>query len=541
MRKRGLPLGLVILRYFAYVLAAALALALGTYVAFGVLVGTGAVYPANHGDTALAETSARLAELPARTTWGPSTPPCRRASGGPCSRPTAPTWPATRPSGRGTMLREAAFDGLAVEYGALSSTRYDPVELADGSVCVLTYEYMPQFTSKGLRDALPNPQNLLLGAFAVLAVLVLAGIAARAARVLSRKMAPLADAARRIEEHDLDFEVGTSGVREIDDMLGAMDEMRASLKRSLEAQWRGEQAQRDQIAALAHDLKTPLTVVRGNVDLLVEGELPDEARACAADAAEGARRLDAYLAALIDVATGRRGGVRAGRPPAAAPLLAHLRAQTEALASCAGVQVAWSEGSGLPETLRMDEALVERAVMNVAANAVEHAPVGSTVEVRVRAEAAPADGAGERAGEGGGMLAVSVADAGPGFSPEALAPRMRALLPGRPRPRRARAPRSGAARGRRGGRAPRRIDGAGESREGRRRRSLRDAAVPSILSPWRGVALGRRAPCAAPSARRVRSEPARNVPCRPRASLRARGIRVPFLKRPRGRSRPCGA
>ena len=51
--------------------------------------------------------------------------------------------------------------------------------------------------------------------------------------------------------------------------------------------------------------------------------------------------------------------------------------------------------------------------LNVAANAVEHAPVGSTVEVRVRAEAAPAD-------EGGGMLAVSVADAGPGFSPEAL-------------------------------------------------------------------------------------------------------------------------
>ncbi len=30
VRKRGLPLGLVILRYFAYVLAAALALALGT-------------------------------------------------------------------------------------------------------------------------------------------------------------------------------------------------------------------------------------------------------------------------------------------------------------------------------------------------------------------------------------------------------------------------------------------------------------------------------------------------------------------------------
>ena len=59
----------------------------------------------------------------------------------------------------------------------------------------------------------------------------------------------------------------------------------------------------------------------------------------------------------------------------------------------------------------MDEALVERAAMNVVANAVEHTPAGSTVEVRVRAD--------EAAGAGG-MLAVSVADAGPGFSPEAL-------------------------------------------------------------------------------------------------------------------------
>ena len=267
-RGRGLPLSLVILRYFAYVLAAAVALALGTYLVFGILVGTGAVYPANYGDTALAETSARLAELPSDDAGAIDD-----------AVPSSFRWAlfaqdggyvaGDAPERARDDLKAAAFDGLAIAYGGLSTTRYEPVELVDGSVCVLTYDYMPQFASKGLRDALPNPQNLLLGGFAVLAVLVLVGSAVRAARVLSRKMAPLADAARRIEERDLDFEVGASGVREIDDVLGAMDEMRASLKRSLEAQWRSEQAQREQIAALAHDLKTPLTVVRGNVDLLL--------------------------------------------------------------------------------------------------------------------------------------------------------------------------------------------------------------------------------------------------------------------------------
>lgn len=415
-RKRGLPLSLVILRYFAYVLTAALALALGTYIAFGILVGTGTVYPANQGDTALAETSARLAELgsddaeaidaavPSSFRWAVFSADGAYVAG-------------DVPERAREALHDAAFDGLAVEYGALSATRYEPVRLADGSVCVLTYEYMPQFASKELRDALPNPQNLLLGGFAVLAVLVLVGIAVRAARVLSRKMAPLAEAAHRIEEHDLDFEVGASGVREIDGVLGAMDEMRASLKDSLEAQWKSEQAQREQVAALAHDLKTPLTVVRGNVDLLAESELPDEARACAADAAEGARQMGTYLAALIDASLGDSAPFAPVECPLG-PVLARLRAQAEALAACDGIRVAWSEGPGLPEALRMDGALVERAVMNVVANAVEHAPAGSAVEVRVQVERTAA---GETGGcEGGGMLAVSVADAGPGFSPEAL-------------------------------------------------------------------------------------------------------------------------
>ena len=252
-----------------------------------------------------------------------------------------------------------------------------------------------------------SPQNLLLGALAVLSVLTLVGIAARAARVISRKMEPLADAVRRIEERDLDFEVASSRVREIDDVLAAMDDMRASLKDSLEAQWRGEQAQREQIAALAHDLKTPLTVVRGNVDLLLEGELSGEQRSCAADVAEGARQMGTYVSALIDASLGA-GATFAPREARLRPLLERLRAQVEALAAASGVRVAWSEGADLPETMLLDEALVERAVANAAANAVEHAPAGSSVAVDVRADAAA------------GCLALSVADEGPGFSPEAL-------------------------------------------------------------------------------------------------------------------------
>ena len=52
--------------------------------------------------------------------------------------------------------------------------------------------------------------------------------------------------------------------------------MKDSLKSSLEQQWKIEQLQREQIAALSHDLKTPLTVIQGNIDLISETKLDDE-------------------------------------------------------------------------------------------------------------------------------------------------------------------------------------------------------------------------------------------------------------------------
>ena len=67
---------------------------------------------------------------------------------------------------------------------------YASVELADGGRCVLRYDLMPQWADKGMRDALPNPQDLFVWKALVALVLVVALIALRAGRVIMRKMEP---------------------------------------------------------------------------------------------------------------------------------------------------------------------------------------------------------------------------------------------------------------------------------------------------------------------------------------------------------------
>ena len=61
--------------------------------------------------------------------------------------------------------------------------------------------------------------------------------------------------------------MGHSKIKEFEDVLCSFSDMKNNLKSSLEKQWSAEQLQKEQIAALAHDLKTPLTVIQGNIDL----------------------------------------------------------------------------------------------------------------------------------------------------------------------------------------------------------------------------------------------------------------------------------
>ena len=90
------------------------------------------------------------------------------------------------------------------------------------------------------------------------------------------QLSPLFEAADKIAWQNLDFEVGHSKIKEFEDVLRSFSVMKNNLKTSLKKQWSVEQLQREKIAALAHDLKPPLTVIQGNIDLFRETELGGE-------------------------------------------------------------------------------------------------------------------------------------------------------------------------------------------------------------------------------------------------------------------------
>ena len=113
---------------------------------------------------------------------------------------------------------------------------------------------------------------------AVNSLLVIIILTARFAKNLRTQLTPLFEATAEVSKQNLDFEVGHAKIKEFEDVLASFSDMKDNLKISLERQWKTEQTQKELIAALAHDLKTPLTVIQGNADLLTETNLDDEQR-----------------------------------------------------------------------------------------------------------------------------------------------------------------------------------------------------------------------------------------------------------------------
>ena len=166
---------------------------------------------------------------------------------------------------------------------------------------VLQYYIGSQFTNEWLYEYFPSPEILLYIFIAINCIAVCVILTAKFAKNMRTQLSPLFEATRQVAEQNLDFEVEHSKIKEFEDVLCSFANMKDNLKISLEKQWNAEQLQREQIAALAHDLKTPLTVIQGNIDLINETELDDEQRLYAGYITESSEQIGIYIKALIDI------------------------------------------------------------------------------------------------------------------------------------------------------------------------------------------------------------------------------------------------
>lgn len=363
-------------------------------VTFNILVNTGAVYPANYAEKKISE-AYEIIQNADEVTEDVIPPLCRFV-----------VFTLNGDVVSGNMQKDSIKIAWEVVNDGQASGRYfyKVIKRQDEYV-VLQYSLTPQYRSAFLRENLIGPQELIaiIGILSGTAIILSSSL--RFGRKMKLKMQPLMDAVDRIKQQDLEYEASYCGVKEIDDCLLSIDEMRNALKDSLERQWNVEQEKNRQMSALAHDIKTPLTVVRGNAELLSETDLTEEQKTYTDYISGSALQIQKYVQTLIEVTKSVEGYQYSPENVSTEELLCDIKKQAYGLAEIYNFTINWKEQYN-SEIISVVYDQIVRAVMNVITNAAEHTAPNGAIDICIE--------------EPYGKLKFIVEDTGIGFTKEAL-------------------------------------------------------------------------------------------------------------------------
>lgn len=94
---------------------------------------------------------------------------------------------------------------------------------------------------------------------------------------LKQPIAALRSGITRIQNHDLDFCLPVRSGDELGQLCAAFDTMRGELLKSNQELWRQAEERKRLNAAFSHDLRNPITVLKGTVKLLRQGTADEQA------------------------------------------------------------------------------------------------------------------------------------------------------------------------------------------------------------------------------------------------------------------------
>ena len=239
-----------------------------------------------------------------------------------------------------------------------------------------------------------------LGSLALLVLVVIAfSGGGRMVRRFARPVGDLVDAASQIEAGDLTVRVRERGPREVRTVARAFNEMAEQLEAT-------DTRRRTFLADVTHELRTPLSVIRGRAEGIVDGVYPGDAEHVA-PVLEAARTLEGLIEDLRTLALADAGGLTLRREPVDVVVLVNeTLALFDGEAADASVRLTADIQPNMP-LIQADPGRLQSVLANLVSNAIRHTPAGGSVEV-----------AGQMTGD---HLEVSVRDTGDGIAPELLA------------------------------------------------------------------------------------------------------------------------
>ena len=304
---------------------------------------------------------------------------------------------------KGKVVYDSAGKAAGKSLSSDEKTKAVPIASYDGQE-VIGYLLL-SLPSTGGEDRLGNLEKeflarvqkvLWIGAALAVGLGLIMGLIL--SRNLTAPLQRLAGAARAVAGGNLGQQVRVEGSAEMAEVGQAFNEMTSALKKA-------EVLRQNLVADVAHELRTPLSVLQGNLRAILD-DVYDLDKAEISRLYDETRLLSRLVDDLRELALADAGQLNLNLRPTDAAQIIRSTTDNLALAAEAGQVVLTT---ALPEslpTVQADPDRVAQVLRNLLVNALRHTPSGGSVTVTASARE--------------GMVEIAVADTGEGIAAEDL-------------------------------------------------------------------------------------------------------------------------
>ena len=273
--------------------------------------------------------------------------------------------------------------------------------LRNDGYCIIQYSVKPYFTNKFMAKYFPNVNVVYVSILILVSLLNTLVVTIVWAKYLVKQLSPIFAASEKISEQTLDFELHYSRVKEFNEVLFSLEKMRNALQESLIKEWIQEENKQKQISALIHDLKTPVSIVQGNAELLKKTSVTEDQSIYIDYILRNSNRISEYIKTLLIMNKNSNATEYQPQSLAVKTVSEQLVTVSKELMSINSnnlkTNVVVEDG-----IMSVDLKLLERALQNVLANSIENNNGIVTLELNIKTVDE--------------FLEISVLDNGKGFS-----------------------------------------------------------------------------------------------------------------------------
>ena len=301
-------------------------------------------------------------------------------------------------------IQDIAFNYHKGSVNSNSNLSFMEIQRSDGYVLV-AYDLKPFYKSPWMQKNLPQINILLLTLLIIFCFISIITITLIWAKKISKELNPLLEASEEIGKQNLDFQVKKSNVQEFNVILESLEKIKLGLSESLRTNWREEEKKRNQISALSHDIKTPVSIIKGNSELLGETNLTEEQETYLNYIRKNTSRIDKYIQTLMLVNKSNQANELNFTQIRAKEFVENIEKLAKEFTSTYKLNLL-EDINYDDDFLIVDLKNFERAFLNILSNAKEQSPKNSTIKLIICSKAA--------------KLQISILDQGHGFTGEDL-------------------------------------------------------------------------------------------------------------------------